>query len=120
MKLIFYQEGNFVLSQKDVHKFYTDNDDYIVKEVEDFDVDYTYSCINNEVVKTKFTPSAEELKEYDDAEKKLKYQQPRKLAYPSMEEQLDKLFHDIDNGTLDKNGEFYSVIKTIKNNYPKI
>ena len=29
MKLIFNKEGNFVLSQKDVNKFYTDNDDYI-------------------------------------------------------------------------------------------
>ena len=41
MKLIFNKEGNFVLSQKDVNKYYTDNDDYIVKEVEDLDVDYT-------------------------------------------------------------------------------
>ena len=49
----------------DIAPFYTDNDDYIVKEVEDFDVDYTYSCVNNEVVKTKFTPSAEESKEYE-------------------------------------------------------
>ena len=34
-------------------------------------------------------------------------------------EQLDKLFHDIDNGTLDKNGEFYTAIKKVKDDNPK-
>ncbi len=119
MKLVFNKEGNFVLSQKNINKFYIGNDDYIVKEVDDFDIEYTYSYKNNEVVKTKSTPSEKELKEYEDAEKKLKYQQPRKLAYPSIEEQLDKLFHDIDNSTLNKNGQFYTALNSIKNNYPK-
>lgn len=36
-----------------------------------------------------------------------------------MAEQLDKLFHDIDNETLDKTGEFYTAIKGIKDNNPK-
>jgi uncharacterized lipoprotein YehR (DUF1307 family) len=119
MKLIFNKEGNFVLSQKNINKFYIGNDDYIIKEVDNFDIKYTYSYLNDEVVKTLFTPSEQELQDYKDIEEKLKYQQPRKLAYPSIEEQLDKLFHDIDNGTLDKNGQFYSVIKTIKDNNPK-
>ena len=34
-------------------------------------------------------------------------------------EQLDKLFHDIDNGTVDKTGEFYTAIKAIKDANPK-
>tara|TARA_R100000329_G_C7441090_1_gene155104 strand:- start:119 stop:445 length:327 start_codon:yes stop_codon:yes gene_type:complete len=34
-------------------------------------------------------------------------------------EQLDKLFHDIDNGTLDKTGEFYTAIKKVKDDNPK-
>jgi uncharacterized lipoprotein YehR (DUF1307 family) len=112
MKLIFNKEGNFVLSQKNINKFYIGNDDYIIKEVDNFDIKYTYSYVNDEVVKTLFTPSEQELQDYKDIEEKLKYQQPRKLAYPSIEEQLD-------NGTLDKNGQFYSVIKTIKDNNPK-
>ena len=119
LKLVFNKEGNFVLSQKNINKFYIGNDDYIIKEVDNFDIKYTYSYVNDEVVKTLFIPSEQELQDYKDIEEKLKYQQPRKLAYPSIEEQLDKLFHDIDNGTLDKNGEFYSVIKTIKDNNPK-
>ena len=104
MKLVFNKEGNFVLSQKNINKFYIGNDDYIIKEVDNFDIKYTYSYVNDEVVKTLFTPSEQELQDYKDIQEKLKYQQPRKLAYPSIEEQLDKLFHDIDNGTLDKNG----------------
>ena len=43
----------------------------------------------------------------------------RKLTYPNIEEQLDKLFHDIDDGKLDKTGTFYTAIKTIKDKYPK-
>lgn len=43
----------------------------------------------------------------------------RVLSYPDIEEQLDKLFHDIDNGSLDKTGEFYSAIKNVKDSYPK-
>ena len=34
-------------------------------------------------------------------------------------EQLDKLFHDIDNGTLDKTGEFSTAIKKVKDDNPK-
>ena len=33
--------------------------------------------------------------------------------------QLDKLWHDIDEGKLDKTGSFYTTIKTIKDKYPK-
>ena len=43
----------------------------------------------------------------------------RKLAYPLVEEQLDKLWHDIDNGTLNKTGEFYTALKAVKDNNPK-
>lgn len=39
--------------------------------------------------------------------------------YGALEEQLDKLFHDIDNGTLDKTGQFYTFIKGVKDAYPK-
>ena len=43
----------------------------------------------------------------------------RKIAYPEIEEQLDKLFHDIDTGKLDKTGEFYKAIKAVKDANPK-
>ena len=40
-------------------------------------------------------------------------------SYPKIEEQLDKLWHDIDEGKLDKNGEFYKYIKSVKDTFPK-
>ena len=43
----------------------------------------------------------------------------RMLSYPDIEEQLDKLFHDIDDGKLDKTGTFYTAIKAVKDANPK-
>ena len=43
----------------------------------------------------------------------------RSLSYPLLVEQLDKLFHDIENDKLDKSGEFYTAIKSVKDKYPK-
>jgi hypothetical protein len=43
----------------------------------------------------------------------------RSIEYGKITEQLDKLFHDIDNGTLDKTGQFYTFIKGVKDNNPK-
>tara|TARA_B000000557_G_scaffold74031_1_gene58887 strand:- start:811 stop:1044 length:234 start_codon:yes stop_codon:yes gene_type:complete len=37
----------------------------------------------------------------------------------SIGEQLDNLWHDIDEGKLDKTGKFYTSIKVIKDKYPK-
>ena len=43
----------------------------------------------------------------------------RAKAYPRLGDQLDKLFHDLENGTLDQNGEFFTAIKTVKDANPK-
>ena len=47
------------------------------------------------------------------------YGKQRKEKYPKLEQQFDALWHDIDNGTLDKSGQFYNLIKTIKDQSPK-
>ena len=47
------------------------------------------------------------------------YKRNRTAAYPEIREQLDKLWHDIDNGTLTKSGDFYTAINTVKTNNPK-
>lgn len=44
----------------------------------------------------------------------------RANQYPDLKDQLDALWHDIDNNTLDSNGVFYTLLKTIKDNNPKI
>ena len=38
----------------------------------------------------------------------------RKTEYLSWQEQLDKLYHDIDDGKLDKTGSWYTHIKSVK------
>ena len=47
------------------------------------------------------------------------YQRQRQTTYPSMGDQLDMLWHAIDSGTLDKNSDFYTTLKSIKDQYPK-
>ena len=46
-------------------------------------------------------------------------QYQRDRVYPSIGEQLDMLWHAIDNGTLDKTSDFYTAIKAVKDAYPK-
>ena len=41
----------------------------------------------------------------------------RDISYDAIGEQLDKLWHDINNDKLDKTGEFYKVIKAVKDKY---
>jgi len=49
------------------------------------------------------------------------YSEKRKLGYPDIAEQLDKLYHDIDNGTLTNkdSGTLYAALKAVKDKYPK-
>ena len=42
------------------------------------------------------------------------YAGKRKRVYPGFNEQLDQLFHDIEDGKLDKSGSWYTAIKAIK------
>jgi hypothetical protein len=43
----------------------------------------------------------------------------RKSAYPSVQEQLDKLYHDMTAGKLDTTGEWHKAIKAVKDGNPK-
>tara|TARA_B100000424_G_C22841156_1_gene448869 strand:- start:33 stop:404 length:372 start_codon:yes stop_codon:yes gene_type:complete len=40
-------------------------------------------------------------------------------GYPSIEVQLDQLYHDMKNGTLTTSGEWYVGITSVKNAFPK-
>ena len=46
-------------------------------------------------------------------------QYQRDRVYPQLGEQFDKLWHDINNGTLDDTGEFFTALKEVKDNNPK-
>ena len=48
-----------------------------------------------------------------------KYKVQRHNKYDQIGEQLDKLWHDIDEGKLDKTGSFYTHVKSIKDGDPK-
>lgn len=47
------------------------------------------------------------------------YQRLRAKQYPSIADQLDMLWHAIDTNTLDKNSDFYTTLKTVKDTYTK-
>ena len=47
------------------------------------------------------------------------YINKRQKEYPSIEEQLDTLWHDINNDKLNKNGNFYKLLNDIKTMYAK-
>ena len=47
------------------------------------------------------------------------WERNRQAAYPKLAEQFDKLWHDINNGTLDNTGAFYTALKTVKDDNPK-
>ena len=68
-------------------------------------------------------PSKSDFQEQYDAEEQAynntQYQRDRKLEYPAIGDQLDMLFHAIDAGALDKNSDFYTTLKAVKDKYPK-
>lgn len=74
-------------------------------------IDYTPSFTKEQLL-TKWTEG------YNDLNGKT-YQFDREVEYPQLGEQLDALFHDIDEGKLDKTGAFYALLKEVKDTYPK-
>jgi len=46
------------------------------------------------------------------------YQRLRVMVYPSIQDQLDMIYHDIKEGTLDS-GSWISTIQSIKEEFPK-
>ena len=43
----------------------------------------------------------------------------RQPGYLSIQDQLDQLWHDIDDGKLDKTGSWYLGVKAVKERFPK-
>ena len=68
--------------------------------------------------------SAEEVK-LEAADAALRYQRDRAHpkgrsdTYPLVAEQLDMLWHAIDDGTVDKTSDFYTTLKAVKDAHPK-
>jgi hypothetical protein len=47
------------------------------------------------------------------------YKLERLIAYPSLGDQLDMLWHAIDTNSLNKTSDFYTAIKAVKDAHPK-
>lgn len=120
MILIFEAKDNsFYMATNNMSKNH-DTDEYISIEVPDFNPAYEYTLVDGKVVKGDlWTLTSEEIAELEAEAIATAHETPRMLAYPSIREQLDKLYHDIDDGKLDKTGEFYKTLKAVKDANPK-
>jgi len=49
---------------------------------------------------------------------KLKVKEARSKQYPALADQLDMLWHAIDTGSLDKDSDFYTSLKAVKEQNP--
>lgn len=49
----------------------------------------------------------------------MSYQEDRASAYPSVQEQLDQIFHDLKNSPNLKDGEWYKTVLKVKHDHPK-
>ena len=56
---------------------------------------------------------------FDEYSTKAVYRLQRSTEYPQLGEQLDALYHDLENGSLTMDGAFASLIKEVKDTYPK-
>jgi len=66
-----------------------------------------------------FDETRQALTQWVIGDKEQPYNLQRKVSYPQIPEQFDKLFHDITNGTLTTDGEWYQSIKAVKDAIPK-
>jgi hypothetical protein len=78
--------------------------------------------VNNEV--REFTDAEYDQAIEDLAQSKLDeqdngYKRSRLDSYGSWNDQLDALWHDIDQGKLDKTGSWYKAVKKVKDDNPK-
>lgn len=58
--------------------------------------------------------------DYKDFVESTAYIDARKEAYPDIGDQLDMIWHAMDEGKLPKNNDFYTKIKEVKDLYPKV
>lgn len=97
-------------------KYYKDTENNIYAYELDGSQDH---LIGNKVEITKEEVFSINNQKAQDELNKLTYAEKRGLEYPAIGDQLDMLWHAIDNGTLDKTSDFYTTLKEVKDNNPK-
>ena len=100
--------GRAILALQPNAEFSYDNEDYSTLRWDTPEI----TIPSEEAIQAKQT---ELQAEYD----ALQYQRDQADSYPEIGDQLDMLFHAIDAGALDKNSEFYTTLKAVKDKYPK-
>lgn len=96
---------------------------YIFEAAQEFCPHAELSIINDKIVwiNPEIAPinNEELIRRANEIANKQEYKNFRKEKYPKLEEQLDMLWHSIDQGILDKNSEFYKTIQEVKQEFPK-
>ena len=77
--------------------------------------------INSKTQSSRYALSDDETFVYLEVEgdPSLTWEQQRVEAYGIVEDQLDMIWHDIKNNTLDQTGAFFAYVKDVKDTYPK-
>ena len=81
-----------------------------------------YAQVNNErrvFTDAEYYQAIEDLAQSKLDEQDNGYKRSRLESYGSWNEQLDSLWHDIDQGKLDKTGSWYKAVKKVKDDNPK-
>jgi len=99
------------------------NMNYIFEAIKEIDSKAEISIINDKIVwLNRETPPVNDeyiIQRAKVLEQNSAYKNFRREKYPKLEEQLDMLWHSIDNGSLDKESDFYKSIKAVKEEFPK-
>lgn len=82
-----------------------------------FTVDGTLGIVWNDSEQAQ--PSEKEINLKIEEINNLQYQKERAKKYPSIGDQLDMIWHSMNNGEIPKSLDFFESIKSVKDAYPK-
>ena len=124
MKLIFDKQGNLLITTSgDIPSSHNTKDYVIVDLMEDEQFDFRYKYVINEdgfATKGELKEiDHEEVARIDNEQEAIKYQKDRASEYPSIGNQLDMLWHAMNNGEIPKANTFFDAIETVKTSFPK-
>ena len=78
-----------------------------------------YYLTSDKEIPLRFAKNVDGSVVYVPATAELTYQQKRQLEYPALGDQLDMIWHSMDDGITPKIEPFYSTIGAVKTKYPK-
>lgn len=78
-----------------------------------------YYLIADKEIPLRFAKNVDGQVTYVPVEPVLTYQQKRQLEYPPLGDQLDMIWHSMNNGITPRIEPFYSTISAVKEKYPK-